>query len=98
MFKFGDGEKKQSLKSARIPVTMAGMKRTVRVEIVDAEIPLLFSLDTMKKACMVIDFHTDEAIVFGRCVRLGRTSIGHYSLPLNDSFHERYVNEVNLET
>ena len=98
VFKFGDGEKKPSLKSVRLPVTIAGMKRTVRVEVVDAEIPLLFSLDTMKKAKMVIDFHTDEAIVFGRCVRLGRTSIGHYSLPLNEIFHQRYVNEVNLET
>ena len=97
VFKFGDGEKKPSLESVKLPVKIAGVKRKVRVDIVEADIPLLFSLDTMKKARMVIDFHTDEAIVFGRCVRLGRTTLGHYSLPLNEVFHENHVNEVNLE-
>ena len=98
VFKFGDGEKKKSLKSVRLPVKIAGMNLIVRVDIVEAEIPLLFSLKTMKKAKMIIDFHTDEAVVLGRCVRLGRTSIGHYSLPINEEdFQDKDVNAVNME-
>ena len=51
-------------------------------DIMNKDIPLVFSRDAMKKAGMTIDFKTDSTAVFSRNVPLHVTQTGHYTLPL----------------
>ena len=82
VFKFGDGKRWQSMKRVVIPCVLAGKNINIRTDIVDCNIPLLLSKESMKKAGMVIDTNTDTATVFGRKVKLSTTSIGHYKLSI----------------
>ena len=70
------------MKRVVIPCVLAGKNINIRTDIVDCNIPLLLSKESMKKAGMVIDTNTDTATVFGRKVRLSTTSIGHYKLSI----------------
>lgn len=49
---------------------------------IDAEIPILFSKEAMKKAGTVLNLETDEATMFGENVKLECASSGHYFIPL----------------
>ena len=84
-FKFGGGVRKKSLKKLCLPVYIAGMDLKVTTDVVDAEIPLLLSLQTMKKAKMIVNFAKDDVEIMGRKVKLSKTSTGHYSISLNES-------------
>ena len=42
----------------------------------------------LKRAKIVINFDTDEAIVFGKKLTLGKLSIGHYVLPLRPNYQK----------
>ena len=61
MFKFGVGMMRAS-KRVTIPVTICDRDIRLEVDVVDTDIPLLVSLQTMKKLGMNIDFETDMAI------------------------------------
>ena len=82
VFKFGDGKRMHSMKCAIIPCVLAGKNIKIRTDIVDCNIPLLLSKESMKKAGMVIDTNTDTVMVFGKKIRLSTTSIGHYKLSI----------------
>ena len=45
----------------------------------------------MKKAGMIIDLSCDQAIVFGKQVQLGTTSMGYYILPIVFSLTKQRV-------
>lgn len=81
-FKFGDGKLLKSIKRAVIPCQLAGKHVKIRTDVVESNIPLLFSKESMKKAEMKINLVDDSAFVFGREVQLESTSSGHYILPL----------------
>jgi transposase InsO family protein len=65
-----------------IPAVVAGKNVDIQAEVVKADIPLLLSKDSMKKAGMILDLNNDSAVVFGRKVELESTSSGHYCLNL----------------
>jgi hypothetical protein len=81
-FRFGDGVRKVSQKCVLLPCVLAGVNINIRSDVVDCDIPLLLSKASMKKAGMVIDMVSDTVQVFGKRLKLGSTSIGHYILPI----------------
>lgn len=54
----------------------------IRTDVVTCNIPLLLSRSSMKKAEIIIDLNNDTAIIFGKRVKLGVTTMGHYTLPI----------------
>ncbi|KAI8519243.1 hypothetical protein Bbelb_025000 [Branchiostoma belcheri] len=85
VFKFGGGEKLSSLGKYSIPAKLAGKDVLIVTDVVDSDIPLLLSLDAMKKANIVLHTRDDRATIFGRSVNLNLTTSGHYCAPLEVS-------------
>ena len=51
-------------------------------DVVDVNIPLLLSKESLKKANAVLDFSKDTAQMLGEKHQLLCTSSGHYALPI----------------
>ena len=85
IFKFGGGEKLQSLSSCEIPATLAGKPVTIHTDVVDSDIPLLLSIDSMKRAKIKLDLENDTAEVLGENIALNYTSSGHYCVPIDNA-------------
>jgi len=83
VFRFGDGKECKSLRRVVMPVYIGGRRQQLEVEVVDAEIPLLVSKDTMKNIGMQLDFEHDTAVIDGEEIQLACTTSGHYCMPLN---------------
>ena len=82
VFKFGDGTCLGSKGKYSIPVRLAGKLVTIQTEVLESEIPLLLSKNTMKEAQVKIDLENDTAMLFGCKVALRTTSSGHYAVPI----------------
>ena len=82
-FRFGDAPVVRSVQSVRIPVVMGGKPCTLQTEIVERNIPLLLSKESLKKAQTKIDLANDSISMFGRVVESYQTSNGHYAVPLS---------------
>jgi len=82
VFKFGGGEKLASLGKYRIPAKLADNNVLIVTDVVDSDIPLLMSLDAMKKADIVLHTREDRATIFGKNVNLNLTTSGHYCVSL----------------
>ena len=85
-FRFGDGKSVASEKRLLIPEKIAGKAVTIKIDIMNREIPLLLSKESMKCAGTIIDFLENEVNIFGKDVSLHFTSSGHYAIPLNDRY------------
>ena len=85
MFRFGDGKRLRSMKCAVIPCVLAGKRIQICADIVECNVRLLLSKESMKKADMSIDLKNDTVTVFGKCLKLDTTTVGHYKLPIYPS-------------
>ena len=84
VYRFGDGKEHQSVKVFHIPVLIAGKKYWIKVEIIDAVIPLLLGKNEMKILDMRIKFSTDQLFVGDHdVINLKCSNSGHYLLPVN---------------
>lgn len=83
-FKFGDGRIVHSTKKVKIPAVIAQTKCHIETEVVPADIPLLLSKTSLKRAGAVIDIENDKALMFKKPVKLQLTSSGHYCVNLRD--------------
>ena len=54
----------------------------IRADVVDSDIPLLLSKDSMKKAKIKLDLENDQAEIFGEIINLDCISSGHYCILL----------------
>lgn len=61
---------------------MAGMQAHILTDVVDCELPLLLSKQSLKAANSQLDFVNDKVTMFGRDIPLQHTSNGHYCIPL----------------
>ena len=77
-FKFGDGEKYQSHICINFPGKLGNKNIRIEADIVDADIPLLFSKDSMKKAGMSVNFMTDTITFQRQELPLTVTKSGQY--------------------
>ena len=83
VFKSGGGEVLTYIASLELPGILADRKVTIKTDVVTSDIPLLLSLETMKKAGVKLDFVNDSAEIFGKHIPLSHTESGHYCIPLN---------------
>ena len=83
VFKFGGGEVLTSIASLELAGILADRKVTRKTDVVTSDIPLLLSLETMKKAGVKLDLVNDSAEIFGKHIPLNHTESGHYCIPLN---------------
>lgn len=97
-FRFGGGELLRSKGKYIIPAFVAGKSVNIETDVVDSHIPLLLSLQSMKKMGLKLDTVTDTAEIFGKKVSLNFTSSGHYSVPLCEDqvFYTEDVLKVDL--
>ena len=92
-FKFGVGKVYRSSQEVTIPIYIQGRKLKISTQVVEANIPLLLSRSTMKKASAELNFETDIIKIFGKEVPLKISQSGHYCLPIG-----RPVSVDNPET
>ncbi|CAG2196723.1 unnamed protein product [Mytilus edulis] len=96
-FKFGDGKVVNSFMRATIPAQIESTNCKIETEIVKADIPLLLSKASLKKAGTVLDLKNDRAIMFNKPVELEFTSSGHYCVNIVKTKPEIQNSPVNVE-
>ena len=82
-FTFGDGRGVRSKRKMKIPVWMGGIRCSLTTDVVEAEIPLLLSINVMERAKMVLDFAREEIKIHGKYIRVKKMRSGHYAMPLS---------------
>ena len=97
-FKFGDGRKISSMKRLVIPARLGDINVNIATDVIDEDIPLLLSKDSMKKANTQIDFSNDTVVMFGMQQKIFATSSGHYAIALSQraSLNEISKNGENV--
>ena len=81
-FRFGDGVVLTSNQRSNIPAVVGEKPITIVTEVVEASIPLLLSIKSMKRGGLKIDFGSDQLLAFGQEIPLLTTKSGLYALPL----------------
>ena len=84
-FRFGDGGRINSFKTATIPAEIAGVKCQIITEVIKKDIPLLLSKASLKKAGACLDLKNDKALMFGQEIQLQLTSSGHYCVDIKSA-------------
>ena len=82
-FTFGDGRGVRSKRKMKIPVWMGGIRGSLTTDVVEAEIPLLLSINVMESAKMILDFAREEVKIHGKYIRVKKMRSGHYAMPLS---------------
>ena len=97
LFRFGDGVRKRAQYRIKIPVYVAERNVKLLVDVVECDIPLLMSKETMEGMKMKIDFETGVANVLGQDINLVSTRSGHYCIPLSQCIKEEVCVVFNNE-
>ena len=81
MYKFGRGEKRKSQAIVWLPCNLGGkLNITLKVEMVEADIPLLLGNTTLNKAFAVINIPSKEIELLGERLEMRETRSGHFSV------------------
>ncbi|CAG2194339.1 unnamed protein product [Mytilus edulis] len=82
---------------ATIPAQIPSTNCKIETEIVKADIPLLLSKASLKKAGTVLDLKNDRAIMFNKPLKIKLTSSGHYCVNIVKTKPEIQNVNVNIE-
>ena len=93
VFRFGKGSPVMSLGTIKLPAKIGSREVTIETDIVDVEIPLLLSKESLKLAGTILDFNCDTALMFGEKQTLIATESGHYAIPLTPAVDSMQVDE-----
>ena len=83
LFKFGDSKSVQAIKKAYLPVVIGKKNVYLEVEIVESDVPLLLSKDTLTKCEAEIKYKDNSISFFGNQHEVICTESGHHAIPLN---------------
>ena len=81
-YRFGNNEPIKATEHIKVPMTIASEKVFVDVDIVDADIPLLLSKNSLQKAKATMDLGNNVLHIFGKSIKLLESKSGHYILPV----------------
>ena len=81
-FRFGDGEVFSSNTMYTIPIQVGSVEATLDTHVVQSEIPLLLSRESLKRAGAEIDFKSDKICMLGQKIPITTSQSGHLLLPL----------------
>ena len=90
-FGFADSESAKCSSTVMMQLPVAEQKMRLRVHALDkGSVPVLLSIDTLKRMRAIVDYGSDEVVFAGinpqKCVKLQTTSTGHQILPLTKDF------------
>ena len=91
MFRFGD-----SLVESKEKFQLQYKSFFIEVYLVDVNVPLLFSLETMRMLMLKLNFEEDFCSIDGQKIQLKVTERGHYLLPLLDVTDVSFVSPLRL--
>ena len=86
-YKFGDGKKLKAVKRVEIPLHIGEKKTSIVVDVVNADIPLLFSKSSLQKSRSKMDFETNTIHILDQSLPMHETTSGHYLLSLKRSLN-----------
>ena len=82
LFRFGDGKIHQSNKSSIFPIYTGSQREYLQCEVVECDIPLLLSKDSMKKAKAQLNFEEDTISFLNESLPIHISKSGHYCISL----------------
>ena len=93
-FRFGDGRKIVSEESVIIPAKFGDTVSKIKTEVVQIDIELLLSKESLKRANAVLDIKNNTAVLFSNEVKLKQTSSGHYCVTTKNACSNNGADEV----
>ena len=106
-FKFGDGRKVAALNKVTFSTVIGSTNCKIETELVEVNIPLLLSKQSLKKAGTIIDMKNDKAVMFNEEIGLHTSTSGHYCIEIcpkdepvctQGEIHEVLILEDNLSS
>ena len=82
IFRFGNKGSLKSRAKYRLPVSVANVDMFIETDVIESDIPMLLSKDSMKTMGMILNFVNDTVEIGGKIMNLSETSSGHYIIPL----------------
>ena len=89
-FKFGDGNKLNSLYKVILPCVIADIEVSIITDVVNSDIPLLLNKDAMKRAGTCLNFDNDTVMMLKKKILLSCTSSGHYYIPITKPLPDKH--------
>ena len=83
-FRFGDNDSSRSSVQCTFPAIVCGKRVKIISQVVEDQIPLLISKQSMKNASMILNFKDDTVQAFGFKQKILFTETGHCSIPLSN--------------
>lgn len=93
-FRFGDGVEVKSKVKVTIPVNFGGTKCNLETAVIDNELPLLLSIQSMKKGKVKLNFEDGTMELLGNVCKMKTTSSGHLIVPLSEKGADEESNVV----
>ena len=95
-FRFGDGKVVVSKELIVIPVQFGSQQAKLMICVVDCDVPLLLSRESLKRANAEIDFKQDKVVILGEQINVMISSSGHLCIPIlcNSSTSKQRVKQV----
>ena len=81
-YRFGDGNQVMCTKNVKLPAQIGNKSVLISTDVIEKEIPLLLSRESMRKAKMKLDFSNDTIELADETIKLDSTDSGHYVVPL----------------
>ena len=97
LFQFGGEYSLKSIGKVVLPGEILGMPVLIETDVVDSDIPLLFSNKALKAMKATINYVTDEASLMGQNTVLNKTSAGHHCVSLLPNVDIASVNAVVIQ-
>ena len=82
VFRFGDGKCYEATRKVAIPAMIGHTEVQIETQVINCDLPLLLSKNSMQKAGTKIDFQKNKAIMFDKEMDLRFTTSGHHYIPL----------------
>ena len=97
LFQFGGEYSLKSIGKVVLPGEILGKPVLIETDVVDSDIPLLFSNKALKAMKATINYVTDEASLMGQNTVLNKTSAGHHCVSLLPNVDIARVNAVVIQ-
>ena len=94
VFRFGNSPPMTSMKKIFLPVTIMDKEMYLPTEVVEADIPLLLSKETLKKGKAITNFEKETIHIYGSEQPMVCTTSGHYAIPIKPHSTEINTNIV----
>ena len=93
-FRFGDSEVINSNELAVTPAQFGSQQIKLMTNVVECDIPLLLSHETLKRAGAELDFKSDTVVLLGEKIDVVVSKSGHLCVPLPPRLEKQGIKQV----